>query len=700
MSTDDFMRFCEADMVDKDQRAGKYSENFLPERQRPSQTLTPTIALLDTTFRTLSRSITSSNRQLIIQTLHDAEDNLKECESEIAILLARRERHIRSIQRCQALLTPIHDLPAEILSFIFEILCEENALTPDFAPLPLTLSAVCSRWRQIVVSSPTLWSSLEVNASSWKDESMLARTVQMFMDRSRTKPLKIRLQCYHYPRERAIVDPSLRILVTDSSRWLVMDFSFHTSFAPDWDITKPEDLFEEAPALRSAACECVAEVPELPFEQLTRLTVAFTGESIAGPILQRCQALKQLEISYVQEEDDIGDIVIVPNVEALTLTMSTELTIRLSEIQIIRSRAGDRGMMYHSSNIRLISPFSVFEALPVSDTQILDILTSVPLLQHLFVSDLGEYDQTFGIANQTITSTFLERLAFRTGRPALIPQLRVLALDAHFAGFDAAGLVSMVHSRWNLQNGSSAGDACLQSIDVQLRGDAVEGLPQEFLGLESLKAEKKTMTTQTLQLALSSLDTTPFRNLSESHILDRNLLTQTLHDAENALRSCEVNIAKQLAEREELIRSIKRCKSLLSYIHTMPPEILLSIFAYLCERNELDPRIIPSAMAISFVCSRWRRILLSTDGQRLWSSFRVYFDEWDAKPISLAHIVQSYVDRSGTKPLKVELVWNHYCTARNVIDPTLRILVDNSTRWSEMDFLCNSETMFTGLCYH
>ncbi|KAK7059124.1 hypothetical protein VNI00_001750 [Paramarasmius palmivorus] len=482
-------------------------------------------------FRNLLQPPTSSDREIIAQRLSEGEREIKDCEFKIAILLARRERLGRSTQRYKALLSPINYLPTEIISSIFELLCEENPLDPYIRAPAMTISAVCYRWRQIALSMPALWSSLDIDFDDLNpgEGARMSRTVQMFMERSQFHPLKLRLHCSYYHKQQEIIDPTLHILVENSSRWLELSFCSESGDSPDFAVWRrikgrlpllrrldidfdPEDLFADTPALSSFTC-ILYDIPELPFEQLSHLNIKFSyTRSVLDEVLQRCQKIQHLELEYVHEDveddDPVMSEVTLMNLETLKVTLAEESTLeysmslllpRLTSLEYIRRygryyrtwEAWDNLSFFKQSS--RITNLHI-EGLPISDIQMGRILTCLPGLRQFRLYELTSdaIGESLSISDRTITSKFFQHLIFddKAENTSIIPRLSELSLRAGYEGFDASGLVKMVSSRWMPRRGiRTAVDVdCLQSVEVRLGGDVANELPNEFLALESLKA--------------------------------------------------------------------------------------------------------------------------------------------------------------------------------------------------------------------
>ncbi|KAK1229607.1 hypothetical protein PQX77_007320 [Marasmius sp. AFHP31] len=87
----------------------------------------------------------------------------------------------------------------------------------------LDWSAVCRRWRIICLSTPSLWSKLQLTCvdDSWDDEERgkkVHRTVCMFMNRSQNHPLSIILLFTHPPQSSGLHNV-IETLLRDSGRW-------------------------------------------------------------------------------------------------------------------------------------------------------------------------------------------------------------------------------------------------------------------------------------------------------------------------------------------------------------------------------------------------------------------------------------------------------------------------------------------------
>ena len=121
----------------------------------------------------------------------------------------------------------IRQLPPDVTSTIFEF------CLPDFedvqlarSSLPLSLGAICTYWREIAWSTPTLWCSLVVDVIPSKRDWQVT-IVQEWLARSGQLPLSIRIRAFSHtvkackPAVAALADS----LNQYSARW--SDFGLH-----------------------------------------------------------------------------------------------------------------------------------------------------------------------------------------------------------------------------------------------------------------------------------------------------------------------------------------------------------------------------------------------------------------------------------------------------------------------------------------
>ncbi|KAK0222623.1 hypothetical protein EDD85DRAFT_796490 [Armillaria nabsnona] len=148
---------------------------------------------------------------------------------------------------------PVFSLPTELLFQIFEECC--------FSEHPhtiLRLSMVCSRWRDVSLSLPHIWSTIgiPIDVQPRKILKKQRDIVDLYLQRSNTSPLSIilysRSGAVNRETMRAFVvwfEPLITLLRTHAHRWRTIDVrayfptgSYHHLFAPGIDMKMLESL--------------------------------------------------------------------------------------------------------------------------------------------------------------------------------------------------------------------------------------------------------------------------------------------------------------------------------------------------------------------------------------------------------------------------------------------------------------------------
>jgi F-box-like len=134
----------------------------------------------------------------------DPRDELAELDALMERLTVKRYDLKRKINRFHSPI--VRQLPPDVMSTIFEFcLPDFTGVTDDQLSsfslhmkkdlfTPLSLGAICSYWRDIAWSTPTLWSSLVVHDPSTKhDPDMVTGIAREWLARSGHLPLSIHI---------------------------------------------------------------------------------------------------------------------------------------------------------------------------------------------------------------------------------------------------------------------------------------------------------------------------------------------------------------------------------------------------------------------------------------------------------------------------------------------------------------------------
>ncbi|PPQ66696.1 hypothetical protein CVT26_009559 [Gymnopilus dilepis] len=99
--------------------------------------------------------------------LEETRTEIARLECNLAHLRAKEEALQDSISCCVSLLSPIHELPPDVLRDIF-YRCLPDHRNPLIAAseAPMLLTRICSLWRSIAYTSPSLWSRIHITYSN------------------------------------------------------------------------------------------------------------------------------------------------------------------------------------------------------------------------------------------------------------------------------------------------------------------------------------------------------------------------------------------------------------------------------------------------------------------------------------------------------------------------------------------------------
>lgn len=212
-------------------------------------------------------------RENLSGALRDIASLDKRIESLTALLsqlCQEREDRQASADTFRSLLTPINRLPPEIVSQIFLDAVDDIPLyqgdSLDISRGPWPLAQVCSRWRDIGVSLPRLWSHVEIYPIGLHRSA--GPILDTWLSRSHNFPLSISIVI---PRNHSF-QPHIDKIISQSHRWVTASVGISSLDIPCLSALKgrlpslqtlvldlhdfnPLDLeatssFDEAPALR------------------------------------------------------------------------------------------------------------------------------------------------------------------------------------------------------------------------------------------------------------------------------------------------------------------------------------------------------------------------------------------------------------------------------------------------------------------
>ncbi|KAJ7073592.1 hypothetical protein C8F01DRAFT_1224516, partial [Mycena amicta] len=225
------------------------------------------------------------------------------------------------------------DLPFELTSDIFERVSHttypmyRGFLYPnDFAPLKL--ASVCTQWRSVALSSPTLWATLIWDCTDrYRRHWILANTVTLldtWLSRAGEAPLTL---YFRLPREYA--DPIITRLLVDARRWKRLHLETHEwsllldNFPRELELLEYFGLYGSAtvsegrilqettaPRLRKLCVDTYSDALHhfLPVHQLTTLVVGPLTIDDCVKLLEQTPNLRTLRLRNLTDDESSESI--------------------------------------------------------------------------------------------------------------------------------------------------------------------------------------------------------------------------------------------------------------------------------------------------------------------------------------------------------------------------------------------------------
>jgi len=442
-------------------------------------------------------------------------------------------KHVASHQN---ILSPMRKLPAEIWSEIFLFTLSRSGRRFDAKKSPLLLGQVCSDWRHIALSTPRLWSSIQLKNMPRYSQHSDTALVQLWLARSRNLPLSISLST----NIRWITHPVIEAVIPHSHRWEFVDLQLPLSLfaslapvrnrlpllravklcvVPSFDsaesISPSLELLECAPKLRGIYLSSCASpfTLKLPWSQVTIGTVVYRTVVECLEVMRLSSNLADFTLESHHALDrfvsDVQDyMTLYP--EPFQLRRLCSLHIKVHHAQdlasalqcitspvlrnfTVESLARETGSWPQQQFMTFLSRSSCsvkkFRLIGISPTEddLISCLEELPALTHLEVHPSWEAG--------TFSNRLLNRLTC-TGpndQTCLSPKLELINLmDGD--GFSDQMFVDMIESRWRFGQASGrtarhdAGTRVARIACVRLY-NRYQPLPLALMRLEVFRRE-------------------------------------------------------------------------------------------------------------------------------------------------------------------------------------------------------------------
>lgn len=320
---------------------------------------------------------TDAEQKLIREAIADAEEKLAQLDQFEDSGVSKKSAKLRAacqdfIRAHKALLTPVRDLPPEILQEIFLLYSQTSTGFHRWIRLPFVLTQICHSWRVVALTIPGLWDKLPCFKLTPRTKSRSYTTfLEEILQRSgKAETLQIYVRA---PFKEMASHPVINVLVRHSHRiqTLCIESGFTTVNAfilmkgklPNlrqlelqfWthQTQGTVDIFENAPRLTKVSVKgrCPPELA-LPWSQLTEFKERYEGSAVPKALLHGTNTLECLEIVKSSHHE-------VPAIPPTTLNALSSLSMRLDDPSEIAPRCLENFTLPSIKSVRIIFPGAV-----------------------------------------------------------------------------------------------------------------------------------------------------------------------------------------------------------------------------------------------------------------------------------------------------------------------------------------------------
>ncbi|KAK6977489.1 hypothetical protein R3P38DRAFT_2666234 [Favolaschia claudopus] len=259
----------------------------------------------------------------------------------------------------KALISPVRQIPEDILREIFHAcLPTSRNARMSTSDAPLLLGHICRGWRNIVMSTPTLWTSIHIHLDFLTASNQRLAGAMHWLNRTVSSPLSLSLLASRKPLPAFLTSSTVtrysfitHALLETASRWRHLDLialelsslsalsSFAAPALQSIQITSPHDisrlysLLVGGPELRRVSLHCILPTnilqdTTIPWAQLTHLTLAsystphnvhISSQELIFAVIHQCRHLVHLCVEISLGTFTSSDVTELPKLQSFTI---------------------------------------------------------------------------------------------------------------------------------------------------------------------------------------------------------------------------------------------------------------------------------------------------------------------------------------------------------------------------------------------
>ncbi|KAJ7610722.1 hypothetical protein DFH06DRAFT_1147963 [Mycena polygramma] len=464
-----------------------------------------------------------------------------------------RQERKNILEELAAVVYPVLTLPNEITSAIFLQYVDKDLMLyhpSGLRPSPLRLASVCRLWREVALSTSSLWTHLSSGSrgtgfGGGYNRPNVPHLLRFWLPRAGTLPLYLHMHLPPSPSTQS--DEILRVLGEYSARWKSLEinsdgpvtfpahirgpFSSLTKFsiwihpAPSSDGMTSVPVLQDAPCLREVGLDAVAFADwniGIPWAQLTKLELLWYSVEDIVEILPQAT---NLEV-FVTNSEYLGSVThpplftpcVLPRLHTIDLGpgefSSTVLNyLTLPSLEHFRAHTFHAACVEHLQSLVTrsnCSPRTIYMYLHEPDLEpVYEFITTLPSFREWRMAAPGAATEAFSVLFAALI----------VDPSTILPGLESFHIEDCRTGIALPGLVRMLAARSVEREGMAKLKSFALRFEEDMQNEHADNMKERDRDVESALARLGELRSQGLEVDIRS----SFKWLSDNISLSMNL---------------------------------------------------------------------------------------------------------------------------------------------------------------------------------